>query len=256
MNCFVDNCREGEWQKQTACLRHFNTIKFVNLIRSSDGFVWKKRLVIGIPASPSPLHFQGHIPSEVNSLQTAHTQQAGSSVFGLAACQAESDPCGWVHKGDSVFSRMCTHLRVNTQSSTQQLMLGKGYELVKWTSPILDWEGSHGRHKRDRTGRSRWGSQRMIRWLPPCLDWNSAWHSESANGTHSLCGTVYVCVCIYKLKIEGMIGGCGWKPIRQRSPENLTDKFAWKTYNLSFPQSNQISGPGYGRPLRVWREVS
>lgn len=91
-------------------------------------------------------------------------------MFGFAACQAESDPCGWVHKRDSVFSRMCSHLRVNTQSSTQQ---GKGYgcEVELESGPaLLHCEGSHGEHKHNRVGQSRWGSQHLSTiWLDDFL---------------------------------------------------------------------------------------
>lgn len=70
-------------------------------------------------------------------------------------------------KKDSASSRMCTHLRVSTQSSIQQLTLGKA---VKWSwKVLLDWEGSDGRHKHRRVNVTVHNS---IRALPPCPAWN------------------------------------------------------------------------------------
>lgn len=92
-----------------------------------------------------------------------------------SACRAESDPCERLHKEDSVFSRMCGQVRVNTPTSTQQLILGKRLlcEVRQWggTTALegFTWKA------RAQQMRVTVTEQNSIIWLPPCLAYNSAW---------------------------------------------------------------------------------
>lgn len=110
------------------------------LITTSEGFVWKK---------DCNWYSSQSISSSLLLIgEQKQCTTIWSSVFGF--------------KEDSVSARMCSHLRVSTQSSTQQPMLGKGhgYKAELESGPaLLDLEGSHWRHKQNRVGQNSWGSR-------------------------------------------------------------------------------------------------